>query len=338
MPLFKPQPEHMMTEVYSYMFPEVRRELRGRSLEPIFLMNTVTVEDAANNLIPFKLEPKLELPENADGSLNLDELHVPVIERIRQVVGRQIEGLETFEHAYPAHGSSPSIFGLMAEWQAREKLKTVAILEGEYEGYKAYAESLEIPLVTYPTLTGNKPKEGEVWFVSNPSALDGNWHDQEEWNEFVGDGHQIVYDAAYVGLTDPNTINVTAPNIRAVLTSPSKIFGVFRYRDSGVTYTREPVISMIGSKWFKDVPALIDTLCLYERFGNSSLISQYRPVQADICEGISELVQGDVVPSEVLLLGTAVAIGEPAFESHRRACGYRFGLAELFEDYERQNA
>ena len=330
----KLNPEHIMTEVYSYPFPEVREALAAQHLAQEFMINTVQVEEAAEMLQPFGFEPPLELPANDVGELDLDSIHVPVIERIKTVQEELMPGLSTFENAYPMPGSSQSMFTLMAEWRAQGTMTSLAVLSGEYEGYKAYAESLNIPITVYDEFPDEK-QEGEVWFVSNPSARDGNWIDDEEWQNFIAGGHEVVYDAAYVGLTtEQRPIDVSADNIRAVLTSPSKLFGVFRNRNTGVTYTREAVASMYGSRWFKDVPALLASLSLYERFGRCELPKKYKKVQEFLCRQLTELTAVDVVPSDVLLLSSANGEVNETYEKFQRQDGYRFGLTKLFEDYE----
>lgn len=338
---FEINPDNIMTEVYSYPFPEVRDTLAAIDLDPEFMLNTLSVERAAGMLASYNFEPELALPAHANGALNLDELHVPVIDRLRQVQQQTITGLGGFSQAYPTHGSSQAMFTLMAEWRAQGKIESIAVLEGEYEGYGAYANSLRIPLTRYVSLEDAKLKPGEMWFLSNPSALDGNWIDPEVWDSFVDAGNQVVYDAAYAGLTHGQTIDVSSPNIQAVLTSPSKQFGVFRYRNTGVTYTREPVSSMYGTKWFKDVPALLDTLALYENYGMSDLPKTYGPMQNIICQALSEHAQGEVLPSDVLLLAHSDHVAAPDMTRFKRGEGYRFGLTKLFEDYEQsvtQNA
>lgn len=334
---FEIDPDNIMTEVYSYPFPEVRDILNETSLDARFMLNTLSAEQAAGMLASYNLQPELELPAHPNGALNLDELHVPVIERIKNVQSEVITGLDGFEHTYPTHGSSQALFTMMAEWKAQGAISSIAVLDGEYEGYSAYATNLRMPVHRYASLEGAKPRGGEMWFISNPNARDGNWISDDEWNEFAySSGNQIVYDAAYAGLTQGRTVDVSSPNIRAVLTSPSKQFGVFRYRNTGVTYSREPVSSMYGTKWFKDVPALLDTLKLYETFGMSDLPQTYRPVQKLLCQALSELAEGEVSPSDVLLLAHGKALSHPRVEQFRRAEDHRFGLTKLFEDYEQQ--
>jgi hypothetical protein len=326
--------EHIMTEVYSYPFPEARKVLDTQHLAQEFMLNTVQIDHARTLLEPYDFQPPLELPANPRGELDLDEIHIPIIDRIREVQIQHMPGIEYFENAYPMAGSSQSMFTLMAEWKAKGNMKSLAVLEGEYEGYKAYADSLRIPISIYETFPDEK-KDGEVWFVSNPSARDGNWIEDDQWQNFVDSGHHIVYDAAYVGLTtEAKRIDVSAQNIKAVLTSPSKIFGVFRNRNTGVTYTREPVEALYGSKWFKDIPALLASLSLYEEFGNNELPIKYKKTQEFICHQLTDLVGVEVSPSDVLLLANTQGPTDPEYSRFQRLSGYRFGLTKLFEDYE----
>lgn len=335
MPSFNLNPEHLMQDVYSYPFPEVRQLLRTTDIDPDFMINTLLVDEASVLLEGFGFQPALELPARVDGTLDLDELHTPVIERIRQHLEPVMPGLATYANAYPTHGSSQAMFNLMAEWHATGSMTSLAVLAGEYDGYRAYADSLHIPVQEYDAFDEAPVTDGQVWFLSNPSALDGNWHDKDQLETFIAAGHEIVLDAAYVGLTTDGSLDVSAPNIRALLTSPSKIFGVFRYRNTGVTYTREPVACMYGTKWFKDVPALLETLKLYESFGPHELPQRYKAVQAFLCRQLVKVVETDITPSDVLLLAHTDGPVAPTFEPFRRGARYRFGLTKLFEDYER---
>jgi hypothetical protein len=299
------------------------------------MINTLYAENAQRLLDDYDFRPPLELPAHADGTLDLDEIHVPAIERIRAVQQEVMPGLETFAHAYPTPGSSQAMFTLMAEWHAKGEMRSLAVVDGEYEGYSAYAEQLRIPVKRFANLTdAGETKEGRVWFLSNPSATDGNWIETERFKNFLAAGHETVLDAAYTGLTTEGALDVSAPNIRSVLTSPSKIYGVFRYRETGITYTREPVGSMYGTKWFKDVPALLDTVSLYEKFGARGLSNRYKGIQEFLCEQLSNVVEAPVEASDVLLLGhTEEQVAEP-FRHLARGAIYRFGLTKLFEDLE----
>lgn len=335
LPNFELNPSHLMRDVYSYPFPEVRELVNSFNLPQEFMLNTLPALDAAEHLASYDFQPPLELPVSPDGTLRLDDLHEPVIDRIRNRVGAAIHGLDSYSNTYPVPGSNQAIFNLLAEWHAIGKISSVAVLEGEYDGYAANAETLRIPVHTYPSLD-IKPENGQLWFVSNPNARDGNWLENDQWKSFIEAGHQIVYDAAYVGLTKYKRIDASSENIQAVLTSPSKIFGVFRNRYTGITYTREPIKSMYSTKWFKSIPGLLDTLKLYETFGANELPDRYHDTQEALCHQLGKIIGNQVMPSDILLLGHTDGHTQISdeFDAFRRANGYRFGLTKLFEDVE----
>lgn len=338
MPSFNLDPAKLMTEVYSYPFPEVRRLLETLHLSERLMLNTLAVTEADAILSSFPLDPALSLVARDDGTLNLDEIHGPVQDRIKAVLAKRLLGIEGFPMRYPVAGSSAAIFHLLAEWKATGRLSRLAVLVGDYEGYRALAETLRIPIRTYETLADARPEPGEVWFVSNPSARDGNWLPAQEWAGFVATGCAVVLDAAYVGLTaDSVAIDVTADNILAVLSSPSKIFGVFRHRLTGTTFVREPVASMYGNKWFKDIPALLQTLVLYENFADNWLPRQYEPWQLEICRQLSALIGVPIEPSDTILLGSTREKLPAEYAAFRRGPLYRFGLTKVFEDVERRS-
>lgn len=330
---YKINPAHIMAEVYSYPFPEVRNLIDQSRLPAAFMLNTLPVATAQEYLKSYSFTPELNLP-STDDVLNLDELHIPVIDRIARQLEVLLPGIKGFDHSYPCHGSSQAMYTLMAEWKAGGEMTSLAVLESEYEGYAANAKSLNIPVTVYTSLAHHQPKAGEVWFVSNPSAVDGNFIEAKMWRDFMAAGHQIVYDAAYIGLVTEGRVDVSAPNIRAVLTSPSKVFGVFRYRNTGVCFTRQSVTALYGTKWFKDIPALLDTLRLYETFAPYELPQRYRPVQEALCQQLSRETGTVVLPSDTLLLAHAAKVAQPSFRQYKRGRGYRFGLTKLFEDYE----
>lgn len=339
---YKPDISKLMTEVYSYEFPEVSTLLGEVSYNPAISGNDLPISEAGVLTQDcYGFEPPLELPEREDGTLDLDELNEVFVQRVRAVVEQQLPGLDTFENTYVGHGSSDLLAKIIMEGSAKGEIKQISVVEGEYEGYKAYADAIGLPVVVHNSLEDApvEPEAGVVWFVSNPSAVEGDIISPEVFADFVAVGHEIVIDAAYVGLTEPVEIDVSAQNIIAVTTSPSKIFGVFRRRMTGVAYTRRPVASLYGSKWFKDAPAMLETLKLYEEIGIEDLQEKYRQVQEAVCESLTVEMGIEITPSDVLLLGqlAATEVTDPVLarklEPFIRSGNYRFGLTKLIEDY-----
>src|SRR5919199_28075 len=100
MPSFKINPQHIMEAVYSYPFPEVRDLLDSRVLPAAFMLNTLPVETANKYLQNYNFQPVLDIP-SLDGEINLDELHLPVIERIRRRLQPLLPGIANFSWQYP---------------------------------------------------------------------------------------------------------------------------------------------------------------------------------------------------------------------------------------------
>jgi len=335
---FMADPTQLIPNIFHYRFPEVRESLRGLTLEPNFLLHTNYAHEAAAMLDPFNFEPEFVLPLREDGTVILDSLYEQGVERIHEQVKGTFPGLNAFDNRYPLQGSYDAIGKLLNDLIKKKKFKRLAILEGEYGGYKKEAEKLgiaDIEIVTYQSFKDAVPNDEELWFVTNPSARDGNYIDPTAWAEFINRGHKIVYDAAYAGVARGATIDVSSPNILAVMTSPSKTFGVFHERGVGIAYTREPADSFRDTHNFTSISELLKTVKLYETFPPNELSRQYRARQEEICEALSQRLGVAVIPSDVLVVAHATGKLPKEYDEYLRGDNYRLGLARLFEDRER---
>jgi hypothetical protein len=87
--------------------------------------------------------------------------------------------------------------------------------------------------------------------LSCPKSRDGNRIDSRIIRQW-GTKHRIILDLAYMGMTqDPLNIDLTDDNILAVVGSLSKPFGLYYFR-IGFAYSRYPIPSLYGNKWFKN--------------------------------------------------------------------------------------
>jgi hypothetical protein len=59
---FEVNPEHIMKDVYSYPFPEVRDLLREQQFDPDLTINTITRPEAQIMLSGYNFDPPLDLP------------------------------------------------------------------------------------------------------------------------------------------------------------------------------------------------------------------------------------------------------------------------------------
>ena len=198
-----------MKAVYCYHFPEARPLLRQveAALPPELYRVTAPAREIRARLLDL-FDPPLYIPE-VNGNVDLDELHLPVIERIVAAYAGPVPALGRFAHAYPTSGSSEGLFHILARF-ATEGVEEINVLRGEYEGYGAQARNLGMRVV--------ERREGErctpgVWFVSNPSARDGNLIEEPVIRRLCDDGHRVVYDLAYVGATRPHVFDLSHENV-----------------------------------------------------------------------------------------------------------------------------
>lgn len=330
-----PESLEAMTAVYTYCFPEVRPFLRRcESLDPSLYKISATAAEASAAIAPLGLSPALDIPVTKRGWADLDELHVPVLERMVKAYSSHVQGLTSFENRYPLSGSSPGIFHLLAELKASgtERIYTLA---GEYEGYGAYARAVGIEnhVVDLDEMALDTLAPG-VWFCSNPSARDGRWLPEGFIDQLCELGHRVVLDLAYVGLTAPHRLDVSNPQVIAVLVSLSKPYGVFRHR-IGFLVTRYELPSLYATKWFKDVGRLLLGLSLVEAFPPGTLHSLHQHTQARIVDSLNYRHGLDLQPAPVLLLATTSS-PDPDLHPFRRSDGYRLCLTPYFEAMEGQ--
>lgn len=339
-----------MQSVYCYIFPEAWdkiREVENSVPRSVYRVTTpaVDVEKALHSLF----NPPLVIPATDEGYFNSDEMHVPIIKRIVNKYSQLVPKLGDFEHSYPTPGSSEGIFKLLTKLKV-DGTESIYVLNGEYEGYGEYAGPDDLKMKVNhidPDETDLGTLEPGIWFISNPSARDGNIIPNKFITDLCDAGHEVILDLAYVGATGPHQFDVSHENISAVVMSFSKPYGVFKDRIGGFAFTREPVHSLYGNKWFKSIKANLEALKLAEELGpdeigTTKLYKKYRPLQLEIVGEINDEFGLGMKPSDSLLLGYLT--GEDAegldatqlelIENFKRGKGYRFCLTPYFEEKE----
>ncbi|MEK6857095.1 MAG: aminotransferase class I/II-fold pyridoxal phosphate-dependent enzyme, partial [Nanoarchaeota archaeon] len=259
---------------------------------------------------------------------------VPILERIVNAYTPLIPALKEFTYKYPTPGSSEGIYKVIAKLRAKDVDK-IYILEGEYEGYQNYAEDLGMKVIQVNLEKTNLSElEKGYWFISNPSAREGNIIPNETINKICNLGNKVILDLAYVGSTKKHEFDVSNKNIETVFLSMSKPYGVFRYR-IGFTFSREPINSLYGNKWFKDPVRLLQGLKLAEEIPPGSLYNKYRPIQEEIIQDINKQFGLAIKPSDAFLLGhldrEVAEDKKELVKNFARGKGYRFCLTPYFE-------
>lgn len=328
--------------VYCYFFPEVRpllKEVQDLIPDDFFLVST-PAEDIEKKLESL-FNPPLKIPSTLEGNINLDEIHVPILERIVNAYSPLVPALKDFNYRYPTPGSSEGIYKLIAKLRA-QNVDKIYILNGEYEGYQNYAEDLGMKVISVDLEKTNLSElEKGYWFISNPSARDGNIIPNEVINKICNLGNKVILDLAYVGSTKKYEFDVSNPNISTVFLSLSKPYGLFRYR-IGFTFSREPINSLYGNKWFKDPVRLLQGLKVVEELPPGSLYDKYRPVQEKIIEELNKDFNLNMKPSDAFLLGNSKLddVSEDKknlVQNFLRGNHYRFCLTPYFEREEKLN-
>ncbi len=329
-----------MKAVYCYYLPETRpllREVEAALPDEMWFVNSQS-DKIKIHLDPL-FDPPLLLPETPEGNLSLDEIHVPVIKRIISAYSLAVPHLNSFAYPYPTSGSSEGIFHSLAKLKT-EGLESIYLLSGEYEGYAEYAGHLGMKVKWIDPLTDDVGLlQPGRWFISNPSARDGNIIPNEFINNLCEAGHRVSLDLSYVGSTADYSFDTLHRNIDTVFLSFSKPYGVFRFRIGGFVFARNVMPSLFGNKWFKDITRLLQALKLAESIGPHSLHKKYFPIQSAIINDLNRDFGLGLVPSDSFLLAhvnetDAAKLSQDRLDilmPYRRGSGYRLCLTPYFE-------
>jgi hypothetical protein len=268
-----------------------------------------------------------------------DAAHLAFLDDWRRWVSPVVTGLTELRHQYVTNGSSEAIRETV--WSlAKAGQPSVGaqlhVFAGEYEGYAAYARAAGVTVLTHDRATWRDiayaPQTIHRWYVSQPSAIDGNvWdHFPQFLRETDERGIEVAVDLAYVGaVADQPVIDLSLPNIPYVFFSLSKVFGVFYHRVGGVL-SRAPMLGLEGNKWFKNIFSLyLGTSLIRETPSPTTLPAKYRPVQAEACRLLCERHGIPLSPSDVLLLASSPPGAYP--DAFRRGAGYRWCLTPTMD-------
>ncbi len=329
-----------MKAVYTYFFPEVRKLVHSvDNVDDNLFLTTINVEEAQKIVDSLGFRKRIVVPATLDRKVNLDAIHEPVIDRIVEIYESVVPGISGFNSRYFTSGSSEGIFHSLAELKAKGTNK-IFTLSGEYEGYKEYGKTLGISTeeIDLERVKISDLERG-VWFISNPSARDGNIIPDEKIEELCNLGNKVFLDLAYVGSTRDHEFNVFHENIPAVFLSFSKPYGVFRFR-IGFTFSREPINSLYANKWFKDVQRVLTAAKIAEDIGSRALHVKYKEKQSNIINRLNQEHELNIQASDALLLGNIPkseadrlsGAQRTMLSPYKRGEGYRLCLTPYYEE------
>lgn len=305
-----------ITTVYSYYTPEIR--------------------DLIDNLVknyPHDVFLKSVTP-------GLDDFHQPVIDKLIAYHKSDVPDLDKFQFRYPTSGSEEGIREYMTQLQSKG-VKRVYMLKGDYEGYREVAKTRGLETIEVDYGTDYTQVEPGHWFLSNPSARDGNILSDEEVNKICEAGHKIFYDLAYLGATDFHRFDLSHPNIIAAVVSFSKPYGLFYYR-IGFTFTKEEIPSLYANKWFKNIYGLLIAEKILEKVNQKEYAFKYKKVQASIIEKVNQEFNLGLRSSDAFLLAYLPEADAQKLspeqlkliERFKRNDNYRFCLTSYFQEQE----
>ncbi len=318
--------------VYSYLTSEVRDILACISPDDI-------TDTLMRSVRPYGL-----------GEINreygLDNFHTRIINKVRAWHASSLKGMSNFQSQYPTSGSEEGIRESMSQL-ASIGTRFIYVFEGEYEGYKAVAESRGIHTRVVHFGTDPSRLEPSVWYISNPSARDGNIIPDEIITAICDAGHTVWYDLSYLGMTEPHVFDLSHHNIDGVFISFSKPFGLFYHR-IGFTFTKVPMPGLKGNIWFKNVASLTIADEVMNAISLPFYTAKYKEWQeievAELNDDLEKMfpsltgAEDLFIPSHAFLLAhitPATAKQLPAevqdfLEPFSRAGGYRVSLTPRF--------
>ncbi|MDD9900668.1 MAG: hypothetical protein OXT65_06790 [Alphaproteobacteria bacterium] len=221
-----------------------------------------------------------------------------------------------FPWSYTTGGASEALREVIYAYGHRARQEgfkpVIHIFEGEYEGFRAYAEAAGIDVIAH-NRTAWQDVAGRVgatdqFYISHPSAIDGNvWAD---FDVFIADMNtraptaEVMLDLTYIGAVARDfTVNAKSPNISALFFSLSKPMGVYYHRIGGV-FSRRAYPGLFGNKWFKNLLSIRLGTVMMRHYGVYDLPRKYTTVQAEALKSARAETGLDLQPSDVWLLAT----------------------------------
>jgi aminotransferase class I and II len=319
--------------VYSFLFPEVADVIRrfDAAFDPD-LLRVGTPAASLTAWIREHVSGSLVAPSMPDGRVDLDALHEPLIERVVELHAKLAPGLADLAWRYPTSGSSEGIVHLLARLRTTGA-RGIRVIDGEYEGFGITAGHLALGVESYPmdALPDVAPDPAVVWWISQPSARDGNLLPTSVLDGLLARGHRVILDLAYLGSTDTLAplVDLRHPGIEAVVMSLSKPYGLFRWR-VGWTFAREAVPSLFGNRWFNDIARQLLGLAVLEAVGPTRLAPAWRPTQTGIVASLDAAHGLRLRPSDSVLLASMAVTDAAGLSAQARALLAPFRRADAY--------
>jgi histidinol-phosphate/aromatic aminotransferase/cobyric acid decarboxylase-like protein len=299
--------------VYGYLYPEVE-EVMARTFR----------------------DPKLIEMQRRGYTQRQDSMGLSFLDTYREWT-RDVLNIDAarFCFVYPCAGSAEAIRESIAVQSTSNRASaktTLHMFDGDYEGYVAYARAHGVNIVLHErdgyTESLGSVAAGDTFYISQPSAIDGNlWRGYDgfmTWLEAHKPTLDVFVDLAYLGTLRDGSARIAThyKNIRGIFFSLSKAFGIFYQRIGGMFSNREWPSLYANRLWFKNLVNLTLGEELMRRYPLHALPAKYHPVQMAVVAGLRERFGDTVEPSDSILLAHQ-GVCEPLHSMQRELCRTR---------------
>lgn len=232
--------------------------------------------------------------------------------------------LSMFPYAYLGNGSSELIRELAYRAVKSASDGIVSARPGEYEGWRYYVEAAggKVQRVLHVN-------EQRTLYLSNPSAVNGNWIDQK-YMDSVYKFYDVILDMAYINAAENRKVDVSP--CKAVVFSASKSLGMFYHR-VGIAFTKEPMPSLDGNNlWFHNPFSISLVRAAMEKYPLGWLHSQMSGIQREAVDYYQKNGFPGIIPSDTFLTAYSKFGGDPQYKrglSFHRYCLFPYYAAEM---------
>lgn len=238
-----------------------------------------------------------------------DNLHQEYLNLWKQSQAGNISEIGNLKFGYPTNGSSEAIF--MQLTYLNSKGKRLVVFNEEYEGYSMFAKNINMPLIFVERDNvdwDNINPLSDVFFISQPSSIDGNiWDGFDNFMQVTeSKGIPVYVDLAYVGLFEHQEIKLNYKNIDGIFFSLSKSFGVYYHRIGG-SFLKDENPLLWPMLWFKNLNSIGYGQELLKKkvagdFADD--LNNAKDMQMKICEDMSNKLNIKITPSDVPMIAT----------------------------------
>lgn len=237
-----------------------------------------------------------------------DTVRVNMLRTLRESVVKYFEpsiDLSVFKYFYLTNGITDGL-----NYYSSQNLNTVIDMKpGEYEYLKFLRKN--------PS-TGDK-----VFYVTNPSAIDGNYITDETFNKLCNEHDRVILDCAYLGAAKPKKIEMH-PNIETVFLGLSKTLGIPDCR-IGYLFSKKNIPLLDGIIYdnaYFNMPACLTSIDLLRTYELGYLHTIYKNQQSKVCSDYN------LTPSDVYLFGTST---DKQYDYFKRGSINRLCLTEKID-------